>query len=105
MINKTIVTLDKNMRHYQCTRPECRKVLLRYGAFHHEFPNKKELKIKTNNVFAPNKIMIQYLTRPGKIGEKDKIFGAIIHNVKCWSCGIVNKFTVIFGKRNDFKIG
>jgi len=105
LINKTIVTLDKNMRHYQCVRPECRKVLFRYGAFHHEFSNKRELRNVSSNIFKPENVRLQFLTEPQGIGKKDKIFGTIIHNAKCKACGVVNKFTVIFGKRNDFKIG
>jgi len=105
MINKTIVTLDKDMRHYQCANSECRALLFRFGAFNHEFPNKKLLLKIEKNIFRSENIWKQFLTRPQGIGKEEEVFGVILHNTKCRACGRINKHTVIFGKRNDFKIG
>jgi len=82
------------MREYKCRF--CRKLLLRYGSFHHEFPAYKELRAE-KDMYKKEDMKAQqifYAERPGKpIG--------LLVQCRCASCGQHNKFTVIFGVADE----
>ena len=99
MMPKPIETLDKDMRHFYCANPNCHKLLFRYGAFHHEFPQHKELKMLENNVWEGKKHIRVYAIGEAEYG---KAIGLHITHAKCRSCGLDNKYTIIYTPYTKF---
>jgi phage FluMu protein Com len=82
------------MREYRCRL--CKKLLLRYGNFHHEFPEYKEVRVE-KGVYSKEGVQVKELHRPESLG---KPFGLFI-TVRCNSCGQHNSFTIIFNKLDE----
>ncbi|HAG51716.1 MAG TPA: hypothetical protein DCL42_10355 [Deltaproteobacteria bacterium] len=70
---------------------------MRYGSFHHEFPEYKELRVEKGMYQKENFEALQ-LFHPEKPG---KPIGLHIKKARCASCGMHNRFTVIFGVTDE----
>lgn len=81
------------MREYKCRF--CGKLLMRYGSFHHEFPAYKELRVE-KDLYRKEDFSVQKIFHP----EKGEI-GILIEKARCASCGMHNKFLVIFGVADE----
>ena len=90
MIPKINEKIDQQMRHFYCNNPHCHKLIFRYGAFHHEFPEEKEIRLIAKNVHDRDRIRVYNVKHP----ETMKDIALHITHVRCWSCGNDNKYTI-----------
>ena len=95
---KTNEKIDQQMRHFYCHNPECHKLIFRYGAFHPEFPEEKEILMIAKNVHDRDSVRVHRVIHP----ETQQPIAEHITNVRCWSCGNDNKYTIALTPNTKF---